>query len=89
MSNPAAVVGKPAIQSAPIIPPRRVGRGSGWMRPRGPPCAALVRTSLASAYVFGHVDVLADPERQAPHERAGLASGSPEAASERSVMARP
>ena len=42
-SNPAAVVGKPAIQSTPIIPPRRVGRGSGWIRPRGPPRAAFVR----------------------------------------------
>ena len=39
--------------------------------------------------VFCHVDVLADPGRKAPHERAGLASGSPEAASERSVVARP
>jgi hypothetical protein len=43
MSNPAAVVGNPAIQSTPIIPPRRDGSGSGWRRPRGPPCSALVR----------------------------------------------
>ena len=34
--------GKPASKSTPTIPPRRVGRGSGWMRPRGPPCTALV-----------------------------------------------
>ena len=51
--------------------------------------SALTRPSLTSAHVFGHVDVLADPGRKAPHERAGLASGSPEAASERSVVARP
>ena len=43
MSKPAAVVGSPAIQSTPIIPPRRDGSGRGWMRPRGPPCSALVR----------------------------------------------
>jgi hypothetical protein len=41
--RPAAVVGNPAIQSTPIIPPRRDGSGSGWRSPRGPPCSALVR----------------------------------------------
>ena len=44
-------------------------------------------TSLTSAYVFCHVDVLADSERKAQHERPGL--GSPEVATERSVMALP
>ena len=44
-------------------------------------------TSLTGAYVFGQVDVLADPERKAPHERPGL--GSPEVATERSVIALP
>jgi hypothetical protein len=43
LSNPAAVVGNPAIQSTPIIPPRRDGSGNGWRSPRGPPCSALVR----------------------------------------------
>ena len=46
-------------------------------------------TSLTSVYVFGHVDVLANPELKAlaPHERPGF--GSPEVASEWSVMALP
>ena len=41
MSKPAAVVGSPAIQSTPIIPPRRDGSGRGWRSPRGPPCSTL------------------------------------------------
>ena len=44
MSNPAAGVGRPAIQATPIIPPRRDGRGRGWMSPHGP-CYASVRES--------------------------------------------
>jgi hypothetical protein len=43
MSNPASVVGSPAMQSSPIIPPRREGSGRGWRSPRGPQCSALVR----------------------------------------------
>ncbi len=42
MSNPPAVVGSQAIQSTPIIPPRREGSGRGWRSPRGPQCLALV-----------------------------------------------
>ena len=39
VSKPEAVVGSPAIQSIPIIPPRRDGRGKRWRSPRGPTCS--------------------------------------------------
>ena len=88
MSNHAAVVGKPAIQSTPIIQPQRVGTREGQRVDETPRAAVRclgVLTSLTSAYIFGHVDVLADPERKALHERPGL--GFPKVATERSVMA--
>ena len=42
-SKPATVVGRRAIQSIPIIPPRRNGSGRGWRSLRWPPRSALVR----------------------------------------------
>ena len=42
MSKPAVVVGSPAIQSTPIVPPRSGGGGRGWRSPRRPPCSAMV-----------------------------------------------
>ena len=80
MSKPAEVVGSPAIQSTPIIPPRRDGSGRGWRSPRGPRCSALVRWQ-----VLGDVDVLTHPEDEASNQ--GPRLGSPEVPPERTVVA--
>ena len=57
-------------QATPIIPPRRIGTliREGQRVDESPRAAMRglgALTSLTSAYVFGHVDVLADPERKA------------------------
>ena len=68
----------------PVHPHHPAAARLEGQRVDGTPRAAVrglgALTSLTSTYVFCHVDVLADPERKAPHERPGT---------ERSVMALP
>ncbi len=66
-SSPPAAAGSPAVsQFAPIMPPRcdGPGNGSGWRRPRGPPCAASV--TVRARWLAWRVRTCSEASRPGP-----------------------